>query len=76
MAMSRKHYRAFAESISFEVQRLQAMRGCASKRASIATVETLAEAVADTCKRDNSAFRYDTFYTACGLDANGKMPKK
>ena len=27
--------------------------------------------VADTCKADNPSFRYDTFFSACGLDKWG-----
>lgn len=37
-------------------------------------IAALARDLAQTFKRDNSNFRYDTFYEACGLDLHGAIP--
>lgn len=73
MAMSRKHYRAFAEEIKWQVDRVSQMRKSRSKEAATLTITILADGIARTCKRDNPNFRFDTFFEACGLDANGNM---
>lgn len=58
--MSRKHYKLIAEAIR---RKLIASGQC--RDAQLAMVR----AVADALKADNSAFRYDTFFEACGLTA-------
>lgn len=65
MAMSRKHYREFAES--FKGALAYTIPGTEAAKA----VARTARMIADDCKRDNSAFRYDTFFAACGLDYSG-----
>lgn len=66
MAMSRKDYRAAASVIKVELE-------TAPDRTAQHSVSCVARGLADNFKRDNSAFRYDTFYTACGLDYFGKV---
>jgi hypothetical protein len=73
--MSRKHYRAFAENIAWEVKKAKEMRKGVTRNAVTAVIETMADDLARTCKRDNPNFRYATFFAACGLDANGKVVK-
>lgn len=46
------------------------------KAAAIAAIEYLVEDIAISLKTDNSKFRYDTFFEACGLDGFGKFPTK
>lgn len=73
--MSRKHYQDFANMIHGELvaaQKLTPVR----KATAIGVVERLADQIALTCKIDNSRFRYDTFFEACGLDGFGKFPAK
>lgn len=67
MAASRKLYREIAESIRTN------MIGMTPKQAEGAAY--IARAVASDLKRDNYNFRYDTFYTAAGLDVNGRPVK-
>lgn len=72
--MSRKHYREFAESIKREVDYVETLTP-ARRNAAGAVVVSLAHNIASTCKRDNSSFRYDTFFEACGLDGYGNLLK-
>lgn len=74
--MSRKHYRAFAEQINWQVEQIKGMRKGVTRNAVTQAVESLVDGIARECKRDNSNFRYDTFFRACGLDENGNMRKE
>lgn len=69
MAMSRKNYRATAEIIKMVVNSAEFMPE--SGPAVLMTASSIARALADEFKRDNSAFRYDTFFEAAGLDPFG-----
>jgi diaminopimelate decarboxylase len=60
--MSRKHYRQLAEVIRTNLQLVDE-----------ASVAKVARDLADVLKRDNSAFRYDTFFAACGLSPWGAV---
>jgi len=68
--MTRKHFQALADAIHYNVW--------ADNDGNVSTeVLELVESIADACKRQNSGFKYDRFYTACGLDMqNGKAIKK
>lgn len=66
MTMTRKHYREVAEVISNNLRFEDAPDG----KDAIAGV---AQDLAAMFKRDNSNFRYDTFYQACGLDIWGNV---
>lgn len=74
MAMSRKHYREFAATIRTEVEFAKTLTPV-RREFVIKAAENIANGLADTLKRDNSAFRYDTFFEAAGLDANGRAPR-
>jgi hypothetical protein len=62
MSLSRKHYRGLAAMIKDAVENKS-------------SVDEVARNLADFLKEDNSGFRYDTFYKACGLDMYGEVPK-
>jgi len=64
--MTRKNYRSVAEGIKHV---LDSDENPIFKRAVAATTRSLAEEF----KRDNSNFRYDKFYEACGLDSFGEV---
>lgn len=66
MSMSRKDYRAVADDVK------TALDYTDGGKDSLA-VARVARSLADTFKRDNSNFRYDTFFSACGLDYNGEL---
>lgn len=70
MSMSRKDYRAAAAVIKAELEQVADYSDRFVAQASIASI---ARALAENFKRDNSAFRYDTFFEACGLDYDGKV---
>lgn len=67
MTMSRKFYRDLAESLKIDVANAVRSRGEAYIEATV-----IRETIAPALKRDNSAFRYDYFFTACGLDVHGQ----
>ena len=77
--MSRKDYKAAAEVIARELeQALEAPQGDGdvahfANRAVVHTLERVARELADMFKRDNSAFDYGRFFTACGLNSAGKV---
>lgn len=71
-SMSRKHYRQFADAFRYEVNALEGLTP-ARRAAAVSVIESLADSVSSACKRDNSNFRYDTFFEACGLDGFGKV---
>lgn len=64
MAMTRKHYIAAAEVIKEALDH-------STTQAEDSAISTVAQGLAVMYKRDNSNFRYDTFYAACGLDPWG-----
>ena len=64
MAMSRKHYREAAETVQEVIENAQTF-------AELSAASRIAQGLARMFKRDNSNFRYDTFYQACGLDEWG-----
>jgi len=66
MSMTRKHYREAAEEISI-------ILNYTSDPVAKAAVADVARSLAAMFKRDNSNFRYDTFYEACGLDLWGNV---
>jgi hypothetical protein len=68
MAMSRKDYRAFAAVLK---ESLEASETQGEKY----IVARTAKELAVTMKSDNSNFRYDTFFEACGLDGWGEVVK-
>lgn len=68
MSMTRKDYRAIAEQIKWS------LKG-ANEDATQGVAQT-ARNVADALKADNSRFRYDTFFEACGLDSYGYPVKE
>lgn len=59
MSMSRKDFQELADAIKFALVRL--------KGPEKAVAIHLIKAVADGCRRCNSGFDYNRFYTACGL---------
>lgn len=74
MAMSRKDYREFAATIHNAVDALEGLTPV-RRKAAVAVIESITDGISYTCKRDNSNFRYDTFFEACGLDGFGKVQK-
>lgn len=72
--MSRKHYREVAENIAYEVRLLGGLTPV-RRLAKSEVIEQWAGSMALMFKHDNSNFRYDTFFEACGLDAYGKVVK-
>ncbi len=70
MAMSRKNYRAVAESIK---GRLEANYEDAYNEV-LVEISALARDLARVFKQDNHNFRYDKFFEACGLDSFGYHP--
>ena len=65
MSLSRKHYRKIAEIFNRQLD----------KHGQTVPIDELASEIADMLKGDNSAFRYDKFFRACGLDQYGYVPK-
>lgn len=65
MAMSRKHYREAAETV-------KEVTAAAGTGVEVRAASDIAQGLARMFKRDNSNFRYDTFYEACGLDEWGQ----
>lgn len=63
MAASRKMYREIAESIRMN------LAGLTPKQTEGAAI--IVRAIANDFKCDNRVFRYDTFFTAAGLDEFG-----
>jgi hypothetical protein len=74
MTMSRKQYRAFAAVIRAEVDGLPNLLP-RNRNAAGAAIASLAHNLAIVLKEDNSAFRYDTFFEAAGLDGFGNIKK-
>jgi MoxR-like ATPase len=66
--MSRKHYQAFADKISAEVQKLKD-RGIHPGRqpAAFLHLKKAAELFADVALEDNDRFDYTRFMAACGV---------
>lgn len=64
--MTRKHYREVAEAFR------RATHDAYPDTHTQMVVAELARDLADLFKRDNSSFRYDTFFEACGLNEWGK----
>lgn len=70
MTMSRKQYREVASILEGQIASAEYLPE--SSAAVVMTTARIAKGLADMFKRDNSAFRYDTFFEAAGLDANGR----
>ena len=68
---SRKHYRAVAEAIKLESDRLRKTlatgSGEMSAQDALAAVKDIAKAVGGAFASDNDAFRMTTFLDACGF---------
>jgi len=64
--MTRKHYRMIAEDIRHSIT-------MADSNAATDAISRLARDMAASFKRDNSSFRFDTFYAACGLNEWGNV---
>jgi len=71
MAMSRKNYVATAQTIKNE---LLEIREYSDRYVIHSSLVSVASGMADMFAMDNSAFRRDTFMTACGFerDKNGR----
>lgn len=68
--MTRKHFQALADAIHGGVW------VDASGHVSTEVIE-LIERIANACKSQNSGFKYDTFYNACGIDmSTGKLTER
>jgi hypothetical protein len=62
--MTRKHYEQLAKMIR---QHRQDDDGTNS-----ATIASIADSLACICESDNPRFNRETFFTACGMDADGQ----
>jgi hypothetical protein len=69
MAMSRKHYRQFAQMIS---DRLDAVEGYSDRAVVEHEINELAKDMIRTFRADNSAFNVQTFREAAGLNKPGR----
>jgi hypothetical protein len=67
MAMSRKDFVALATTLN------NALRQAPDRRAAEITRTTIRD-IADYCATSNSNFNRSTFFTACGLTADGELP--
>lgn len=65
MAMSKRDYAKIADIINDNL---------ADTHVESRAVATVARELSDYFKSDNPSFRYDTFYSACGLDEWGMPP--
>lgn len=64
--MTQKHYIELARVIRVELDSLNPLFDAHAREA----VARVARELANVCKSDNSRFRYDRFYSACGLDSD------
>jgi hypothetical protein len=73
MTMSRKQYREVASILESQIASAEYLPE--SSAAVRMTTSRIAKDLADMFKRDNSRFRYDTFFEAAGLDGFGDVKK-
>lgn len=67
MAMSRQNYNATAATVKHHLDMYNKL-----DRERVAIAKLVRDLAADF-KADNSAFRYDRFFEACGLDSFGRL---
>lgn len=66
MSMSRKEFQEIAIGIKNALT-------YADLKEEATAIALVARQIADVCKRSNSAFRYNQFYLACGLNEYGQV---
>jgi hypothetical protein len=71
MSMSRKDYRVIAEAIAKSLAQTETVDETQRAEA-LASIALVARNISEQLKADNSAFRYDYFFAACGLDKWGE----
>jgi hypothetical protein len=75
--MTKKDYIALAKVLKLQLDS-QLNAECisqywvANRDGQVTAIENIVKHIADVCSEDNSNFKRDTFYKACGLDSYGK----